>query len=94
MSKENYKRGIFEKAAERLDLPGEIVANLPVVTVTGCRKVHIENHRGIIGCDTEAISVNCGKVTLKIEGSGLELKGMTDAEIMVMGTVSAVLFKS
>ena len=93
MEKGNYKRSIFEKAAERFDLPGEIAANLPVVTVTGCRKVHIENHRGIIGCDTEEISVNCGKVILSIEGCGLELKGMTDAEIMIMGTISAVQFK-
>lgn len=93
MSNGTYKRNMLEKAAERFDLPGEIVANLPVVTVTGCRKVHIENHKGIIGCDANEISVNCGKVVLQVEGNNLELKGMTDAEIMIIGTISAVQFK-
>lgn len=93
MAKDIYKGSIFEKAAEHFDLPGEAAANLPVVTVTGCRKVHIENHKGIIGYADNEISINCGKVILQIVGSGLELKGMTEAEVLVTGTVEAVKFK-
>ncbi len=93
MSKGKYKRNILEKAAEQFDLPSEAAANLPIITVTGCRKIHIENHHGILGYTDEEMTVNCGKMILKIAGSGLELKGMTDAEILIVGTLDSVHFE-
>ena len=94
MGKSDYKGSLFEKAAEKFDLPGEAASNLPVITVTGSRKVHIENHRGIIGYTDEEISINCGRMIVQISGTSLVLKGMTDAEVLITGNVQNVHFGS
>lgn len=93
MSKDSYRGNIFEKAAEKFDLPSEAVANLPVIMITGCRKIHIENHEGIIGYTDNEITVNCGKIILHVLGNNLKLKGMTDSELLITGTLKDIRFE-
>ena len=53
MSFSDKRDDFLEKAADMLDLPGEVVAGMPRITVTGCRRVLVEK-----GLD-RPIEVNC-----------------------------------
>ena len=46
MRKKTGRRSAAELAAEFFDIPGE-AAGASRVTITGCSRVQIENHRGI-----------------------------------------------
>ncbi len=86
------RENMFEKAAQALDLPADVLAGLPRIEITGCRQMLIENHKGILEYGDEEIDVNCGRVIVKIHGVNLELKAMNQNELMMAGTILSVEF--
>lgn len=93
MPKRENKENIFERAADIFDLPGEIVAGMSRITITGCRRVFIENHRGILEYGREEIDVNGGRVIIKLKGKELELRSMSDRELLVTGLLTGISFE-
>lgn len=92
MEKKDKKRFILEEAAEKFELPGQVVAGMPAVNITGCRRIYIENHKGILEYGGENISINGGRVIIKIRGEGLEIRGMSSRDIVITGTVFGIDF--
>jgi sporulation protein YqfC len=86
-------RQALTRAAEFFDLPGEILAGLPKITMTGSRRLHIENHRGLLEYDTQIITVNCAGGVLGIYGASLALVSMTAEELLVSGDIRRVEFE-
>lgn len=80
------------KAAEVFDLPGEAIAGVPRVTVTGASRVHVENHRGLLEYGTEEICLSAGRQIIRVRGMKLELSAMSDIEMVITGTVASVEF--
>lgn len=87
------KNDFLDKAADILELPGEVMAGMPRITVTGCRRVLVENHKGILEYGSERIHINGGRMVLKIQGSELELKSMNSTELLVTGRIVAMEFE-
>ena len=88
------KKDIFlEKAADVLDLPEEVVAGMPRITVTGCRRVMVENHKGILEYGDREIQINGGRMVLILRGSGLELKSLNTTELLVTGRLTDMEFE-
>lgn len=94
MERERGPRRVLERAAEVFDLPGEVLAGLPKITMTGGRRIHIEGHRGIIQYERELIAVNCGAMILKIRGVRLDLVSMSAQELLIAGEVHGIDFES
>ena len=88
----NLKRNILDHAADTFDLPGEVLSDLPRLTVTGGRRVMVENHKGLMDYASEQIVVAGGKVTIKIIGSDLELRAMNADALLISGDVFNVEF--
>jgi sporulation protein YqfC len=80
------------RAAELFDLPGDALAGLVKLTMTGPRRLHVENHRGLLEYGRETISVNGGDVVLRVYGAGLELVSMTAEELMITGGINRIDF--
>ena len=83
---------VLDRAADRFDLPGEVLANLPRITVTGGQRVVVENHKGLMDYGPNAILIAGGKVTLKLLGDNLELRAMNAQELLISGDVFQVEF--
>ncbi|MFQ9918570.1 MAG: YabP/YqfC family sporulation protein [Flavonifractor plautii] len=66
-------RACWKKTAEVFDLPGDVVAGLPRIELTGSRELRMENHKGILSYGGEEIHISGGKLVVKVRGSGLEL---------------------
>lgn len=89
MERKEKKDSLLEWTAQALDIPAQ-AAGLPRVELVGRHELRMENHRGILAYGREEIIISGGKVIVKIIGSGLELKAMNAAELLITGTVSVV----
>lgn len=84
------KESLLVKTAEVFDLPGDVVAGLPRIEVTGNRELRMENHKGILAYGSEEIHVSGGKLVIKVRGVDLELKSMNASELLIGGTIFGV----
>lgn len=87
---ESNVQHILRVASEKADLPAEILANLPKISLTGFSELEVEHHDGILEYGTQkiVIGVNLGRVT--VEGDHLELKQLSSDLIVVRGTLRMV----
>lgn len=90
MGKKAKKESLLEKTAEVFDLPGDLVAGMPRVEITGNRELRMENHKGILAYGSEEIHVSGGKLILKVRGVNLELRSMNAGELLITGTILGV----
>lgn len=82
-----------EEIADRLDLPAESVAGVPKLTVTGRRRVLIENHRGLLEYSRDCIEVDGGRVRLRIRGTNLQLVAMDRSDLLISGIILSAEFE-
>ena len=79
------KPTVRERFADAVDISKDVMLGLPVVTMLGNRELTIENYVGILGYGEEEIRIKCRAVSVLIEGTGLELKTMTDDFLYITG---------
>ena len=90
MERSGKREGLLEKTAEVFDLPGDVVAGLPRIELTGSRELRMENHKGILSYGGEEIHISGGKLVVKVRGFGLELRSMNASQLLITGVITAV----
>jgi sporulation protein YqfC len=85
---ENLKNSI----AEALEMPKDIVLDLPKIIMVGNLQVVIENHKGIIEYTSNQIRIYTKLGTLRILGKSLLLKNIVLEEIVIVGEIKLVEF--
>lgn len=90
MERNRKREGLLEKTAEVLDLPGDVVAGLPQLELTGSRQLRMENHKGILAYGSQEIHISGGKLIIKVRGSELELKAMNASELLITGDIAGI----
>lgn len=83
---DNFKYNI----SETLELPKDVVLDLPKIIMIGNIQVNISNHKGIIEYTQETLRVNSTIGVIKISGSKMELKTILSEEIIVIGFIEKV----
>lgn len=83
---ENLKYSI----SEALELPKDIVMDLPKIVMVGNIQLNISNHKGIIEYNQDTLRVNSSIGVIKITGSNLKLKTILSEEIVVSGSISGI----
>lgn len=86
------KKGIFSEAIKKADLPGEVILDVPYMTLSGDFDFTVENHRGIIAYENSEIKINTKNAILKIEGEKLCISNITDEIISVEGKIRKLEF--
>ena len=90
MERNGRKERLLERSAEALELPGDVIAGLPRVELTGDRELRMENHRGILAYGSEEIQISGGRLAVKIRGENLELRAMNAGELLITGVIRGV----
>ena len=90
MGRRGKRESILERTAEVFDLPGDVVAGLPRIEITGSRELRMENHKGILADGTEEIHINGGKLIVRVQGAGLELRAMNAGQLLITGEIRAI----
>jgi len=83
---ENLKYSI----SEALELPKDIVMDLPKIVMVGNIQLNISNHKGIIEYNQDTLRVNSSIGVIKITGSNLKLKTILSEEIVVNGFIDGI----
>lgn len=78
--------------ADKLDLPKEIVFNLPRVTVVGKNEITIENHQGILKFDENEIKIKTSIEPLIIEGNSFEILYIATATLIISGFIKTIRY--
>jgi len=86
------RTSLKEKFTEALELPKEIVMNVPKLTMVGNGDLIIENYKGIIEYDNDRIRVNSGIGIIKITGERLVIREITSEDILVSGEITSMEF--
>lgn len=85
-------RGFKRNVTDALELPKEVMLNLPLISLTGKEELSIENYKGIMEYGEETIRVNTAAGTIKIQGKELLLKQLTAECIVITGAILRVEF--
>lgn len=83
-----------ETIAEKLDLPRDVVLNLPKITIIGDNEITVENHRGVILFEESEIKVNSNVGLVTINGSGFEIIFMGGSTLTLSGKFKNVRYEA
>lgn len=78
------------RAAERLDLPGELAIGVPDMQLVGSRQFFMMQHKGVVAYSPETVEIDGGTMLVRLTGKGLQLLAMTETEIRVAGCIEKV----
>ncbi|MEA4926357.1 MAG: sporulation protein YqfC [Syntrophomonadaceae bacterium] len=87
------RREIITKAmAELLEIPGDLVLDMPRLTITGRNELYLVNHKGIIEYSTERMRINLSRGFLEVLGNNLEIQALMPEEMKVSGDILSVKY--
>ncbi len=82
-----------EKFSDALELPKELVLDVPRVTLIGNRQLFLENYKGIIEYEDSMVRIKTHEGVISLEGSGMLIKEITSEDILIIGTICSVQFQ-
>jgi sporulation protein YqfC len=87
------RREMLSKAmADFLEIPKDLVMDIPKVTVIGRNELYLENHRGIIEYSLTRVRINLSRGFIEIEGQNLEIKALLPEELSLYGDIKSVKY--
>ena len=84
----NKINNIKTEISNTLELPKEIMLDLPKVILIGNIQLNIENHKGIIEYSPNKIRVSTKSGMIKILGKDLYIKTIIKEEIIITGEIN------
>jgi sporulation protein YqfC len=75
-----------------LELPKDLVLNLPRITMVGNIQLTIENHRGVTLYSDRRIRVAVSRGEFIIEGQKLTLRSILPDAIIIDGTITGISY--
>lgn len=87
------KKEIKNKIEGFLELPREIVSEIPKITLMGFNQMMIENYKGIVEYDENFIRLSTSIGNIIIEGFSLNLNQITSDDIEIKGKISHIEFE-
>jgi len=76
--------------ANALELPKDVVLDLPVVTLIGDEELLFANHRGVLEYATHSVRIKTSLGVFKVAGSDLILKEINAENVVVIGQIEGV----
>lgn len=82
-----------DKFSEFLEIPQEIVSNYTKVTSIEDTDILIEGYKNIVDYDDNYIKIKTNNMYLVIDGSNLDIKEITDSELVITGNICSLNYK-
>lgn len=93
MSLRLQRQRLQKKLANLLEIPDDIVLDLPRITLLGNMQMLIENHKGIIEYTGELVRIRLNRKELIISGIGLSLGNLQAEELIIEGEITGLNFE-
>ncbi|ALC89896.1 sporulation protein YqfC [Bacillus sp. FJAT-18017] len=78
--------------AARMDLPQDVIMDLPRITMIGQIHIYIENHRGLLSFTDRELRLMLKKGQLLIKGKAFVIKTILPEEILLEGKIDQVVY--
>lgn len=78
--------------AEKMDLPQDVMMDLPRITMIGQIHVYIENHRGLLVFTDKELRLLLKQGQLLIKGKSFVIKTILPEEILLEGKIDQVIY--
>lgn len=75
-----------------LDLPEDLLQELPRITLIGNKELYIENHRGVLNFSTSQLKLALAKGSLEITGENLVIRNIIGQELAVEGVIGEIRY--
>lgn len=76
-----------------LELPEDIVFDMPRLTMLGNQQLLLENHKGIIEYSLQCVRVKLTEGVLHVTGQSLTLGNLQPEQILIEGLIEHVYFE-
>lgn len=83
---------VLQKAAETLDLPSDMVAGAPRITMIGRTEVQIYHHTGLMQYGEQQLLFGTRRGTVLVQGDSLRLRAMNRDEVYIVGQIDGVSY--
>jgi len=83
---------IKDKITSALELPREVIMNLPLITLVGKEDMTIENYKGVLEYSEERVRISTTAGIVRIQGKKLILKHINSDSIAVVGNIMKLEF--
>ena len=88
------KKRMVSRIDKILDMPQEVVSDIPKVTIVGFEEIWIENYKNILEYEDIFIKINTYIGAINISGFNLKLIHLTEDDVMVKGKIDTIDFES
>lgn len=86
-------KGTKKFLMDKLEMPREIILNLPKITVYGDNEISIENHRGIILFEKDNVKLNSTIGIIRLQGADFEILYMGGSTLVLSGRFKGIVYE-
>lgn len=76
-----------------LDLPQDVLQEMPRITLIGNKELYIENHRGVLHFSSGQLRIALASGYVEISGEGLMIRNILGQELAVEGIIGEIKYK-
>jgi len=87
------RKGSFQALAGLLEIPQDIVLDLPRITMLGNKQMLVENHKGIIEYTASLVRINLNQGVVSVRGADLILCNLQAEQLLLEGTITDVNYE-
>ncbi|BAB05078.1 sporulation protein YqfC [Halalkalibacterium halodurans] len=88
----NVKQQLMRWMTNQLQLPADVMMDLPRITMIGQLHIYIENHQGVLRFSNQELRLLLKHGQLLIKGDGFVIKTILPEELLLEGRIDQVLF--
>ncbi|BAF59069.1 hypothetical protein PTH_0888 [Pelotomaculum thermopropionicum SI] len=92
MAWRDFKKKVKRQFSDFLEIPGDVVLDMPRITLVGNIQLLVENHRGIIEYTPEGVRISVGEGELAVTGENLALRNIIPDELCIEGVIRTLSF--
>lgn len=88
--KKHQKRSLSKKIASTLEIPEDVIFDIPRMTICDNTELRLENYKTVLEYEENNIKLACKEKLIHITGKNLNINIIADDEISICGTISSI----
>jgi sporulation protein YqfC len=88
----SFRHKVRKWMTEKMDLPQDVMMDLPRMTMIGQIHIYIENHRGLLAFSEQELRLLLKQGQLLVKGRGFVIKTILPEEILLEGKIDQVIY--
>jgi len=83
------RKKLYEKISAAIDIPQDIIANIPVIIIRGRHEIEVSGCCGILEYENETVVLSMGKERFRVRGEALTLSDFREDTLYIRGSISS-----